>query len=124
MTQVVRRSQETGKELAWIASKAALDSPEIRLDAVDAVCLTSAPDAFDGVHRKGDYLADGAGAGARPYMRTYVRGGSATCTAIPGCYTVKSGLADVALCVAEEKVSPSQPHPQGALLTILDSLLE
>jgi len=124
MTRFVRRSQETGKELAWIAAKAALDSAEIRLDAVDAVCLTSAPDAFDGVHRKGDYLADGAGAYGRPYIRTYVGGGSGVFTAIQGWYTVASGMADVVLCVAEEKMSSCQPHPQGAFLTIFDNIIE
>ena len=62
MTKFVRRAQETGKELSWIATREALASCELKLTDVDAVCLTSAPDAFDGVHRKGDYLADGAGA--------------------------------------------------------------
>ena len=46
MTKFVRRAQETGKELAWEASRAALDSCELTLDHVDAVCLTSAPDAW------------------------------------------------------------------------------
>ncbi len=124
MTRFVRRAQETGKELAWIASRAALDSCELTLDGIDAVCLTSAPDAFDGVHRKGDYLADGAGAWAKPYIRTYVGGGSGVFTAIQGWYTVASGMADVVLCVAEEKMSSCQPHPQGAFLTIFDNILE
>ncbi len=53
MTKFVRRAQETGKELAWEAARAALDSCELTLKDVDAVCLTSAPDAFDGVHMKG-----------------------------------------------------------------------
>ena len=61
MSRFVRRAQETGKELSWIATREALASCELKLEDVDAVCLTSAPDAFDGVHRKGDYLADGAG---------------------------------------------------------------
>src|SRR5678815_6153849 len=62
MTRFVRRAQETGKELAWEASREALASCELPLDRIDAVCLTSAPDAFDGVHMKGEYLSDGAGA--------------------------------------------------------------
>ena len=82
MTRFVRRAQETGKELAWEASREALASCELSLDRVDAVCLTSAPDAFDGVHMKGEYLSDGAGAFGRPYMRTYVGGGSGVFTAI------------------------------------------
>ena len=45
-------------------------------------------------------------------------------TAIQGWYTVASGLADVVVCVAEEKMSSTQPHAQGAFITIFDSILE
>ena len=124
MTRFVRRAQETGKELAWEASRAALDSCELQLSDVDVVCLTSAPDAFDGVHMKGEYLSDGAGAYGKPFMRTYVGGGSGVFTAIQGWYSVASGMFDVALLVAEEKMSSTQPHPQGAFLTIFDNILE
>ena len=124
MTRFVRRAQETGKELAWEASREALASCELSLDRVDAVCLTSAPDAFDGVHMKGEYLSDGAGAFGKPFIRTYVGGGSGVFTAIQAYYTVASGMADVVLAVAEEKMLSTQPHPQGAFLTIFDNLLE
>src|SRR5512132_2401410 len=124
MTRFVRRAQETGKELAWEASREALASCELPLDRIDAVCLTSAPDAFDGVHMKGEYLSDGAGAFGRPFIRTYVGGGSGVFTAIQAFYTVASGMADVVLAVAEEKMSSTQPHPQGAFLTIFDNILE
>jgi acetyl-CoA C-acetyltransferase len=124
MTRFVRRARETGKELAWEASREALASCELPLDRIDAVCLTSAPDAFDGVHMKGEYLSDGAGAFGRPFIRTYVGGGSGVFTAIQAYYTVASGMADVVLAVAEEKMSSTQPHPQGAFLTIFDSILE
>jgi len=124
MTRFVRRALETGKELSWEASRAALDSCELKLADVDAVCLTSAPDAFDGVHMKGEYLSDGAGAFGKPFIRTYVGGGSGVFTAIQAWYTVASGMADVVLAVAEEKMSSTQPHPQGAFLTIFDNVLE
>jgi acetyl-CoA C-acetyltransferase len=124
MTRFVRRSQETGKELAWEAARAALDSCELSVKDVDVVCLTSAPDAFDGVHMKGEYLSDGAGAFGKPFIRTYVGGGSGVFTAIQGWYSVASGMFDVALLVAEEKMSSTQPHPQGAFLTIFDNVLE
>ena len=124
MTRFVRRAQETGKELAWEAARAALDSCELGLDDIDAVCLTSAPDAFDGVHMKGEYLSDGAGAWGKPCIRTYVGGGSGVFVGIQAWYTVASGMADVALVVAEEKMSSCQPHPQGAFVTIFDSVLE
>ena len=124
MTKFVRRAQETGKELAWVAAKSALDSADLSVKDVDAVALTSAPDAFDGVHRKGEYLADGAGAWGKPMIRTYVGGGSGVFVPIQGWYTVASGQADVVLVVAEEKMSSCQPHPQGAFLTIFDNLIE
>ncbi len=124
MTRFVRRAQETGKELSWIAASAALQNAGLTLADVDAVCLTSAPDAFDGVHRKGDYLADGAGAWGKPMMRTYVGGGSGVFAPIQAWYTVASGSADVVLVVAEEKMSSCQPHPQGAFLTIFDNIIE
>jgi acetyl-CoA C-acetyltransferase len=124
MTRFMRRAQETGKELAWEAARAALDSCQLTLADVDAVCLTSAPDAFDGVHMKGEYLSDGAGGFGKPFIRTYVGGGSGVFTAIQGWYTVASGMFDVVLLVAEEKMSSTQPHPQGAFLTIFDNILE
>jgi len=124
MTRFMRRALETGKELSWEAARSALDSCELSLADVDAVCLTSAPDAFDGVHRKGEYLSDGAGAFGKPFMRTFVGGGSGVFTAIQAWYTVASGMADVVLAVAEEKMSSTRPHPQGAFLTIFDNVLE
>src|SRR5438105_3177204 len=124
MTRFVRRAQETGKELSWIAASEALRAAGVGIDRIDAVCLTSAPDAFDGVHMKGEYLSDGAGGWGKPVIRTYVGGGSGVFSSIQGWYTVASGMADIALVVAEEKMSSCQPHPQGAFLTIFDNIIE
>ncbi|MFA4948602.1 MAG: thiolase domain-containing protein [Candidatus Krumholzibacteriia bacterium] len=124
ITKFVRRAQETGKELSWQASKMALDSCGITLDDVDMVTLGTAPDAFDGVHMKGEYLADGAGAYRKPYMRHYVGGGTGVFSPIHGWMHVASGMADICLVVAEEKMSSCQPHPAGAFLTIFDHTTE
>ena len=113
MTKFVRRAQETGKELSWQAANAALQSCELSLADIDIVCSGSAPDAFDGVHRKGDYLADGCGAVGKPYIRTYVGGGTGVFAPIQGWYTVASGMADVALVVCEEKMSSLPAAPAG-----------
>jgi acetyl-CoA C-acetyltransferase len=124
ITKFVRRAQETGKELSWQASKMALDSCGLTLDDVDMVTLGTAPDAFDGVHMKGEYLADGAGAHRKPYMRHYVGGGTGVFSPIHGWMHVASGMADICLVVAEEKMSTCHPHPQGAFLTIFDHTTE
>jgi acetyl-CoA C-acetyltransferase len=124
MTRFVRRAQETARELTWQATSQALESCGLTLDDVEAVCLGSAPDAFDGVHMKGEYLSDGAGAWRKPYMRSYVGGGTGVFVPIQGWYHVASGLFDVCLVVAEEKMSSYQPHAQAAFLTIFDHTTE
>lgn len=124
MTKFVRRAQETGKELAYEAAKMALDSCELTLKDVDCVSLGTAPDAFDGVHMKGEYLSDGAGGWRKPVMRPYVGGGTGVFTAIHGWFHVASGLFDICLVVAEEKMSSCYPHPAGAFLTIFDHTTE
>ena len=88
MTKFVRRAQETGKELTYEASKMALDSCELNLDQVDCVVHGTAPDSFDGVHMKGEYLADGSGAWRKPYTRCYVGGGTGVFTDV-GAFTLQ-----------------------------------
>ncbi len=79
MTRFVRRAQETGKELAWQAASKALESCEMTLDDIDCVVIGTAPEAFDGVHMKSEYLSDASGAWRKPVMRGYVGGGTAGC---------------------------------------------
>ena len=124
MTKFVRRALETPKELSWQAAKMALDSCGLTLAQVDAVCIGSAPDAFDGVHQKGEYLSDGCGAWGKPVMRGYVGGGTGVFATAQGWYHVASGLFDVVLVVCEEKMSTYMPHAQGAFLTIFDHTTE
>ncbi len=124
MTRFVRRAQETAKELSFEAAKMALDYCELALNQVDCVVHGTAPDAFDGVHMKGEYLADGSGAWRKPYTRCYVGGGTGVFAPIHGWYHVASGLFDICLVVCEEKMSSCQPHPQGAFLTIFDHTTE
>ena len=124
MTRFVRRAQETGKELSWQAARMALQSCEMTMDDIGAVCMGTAPDAFDGVHAKGEYLSDGAGGWRKPYMRSYVGGGTGVFAGAQGWYHVASGLFDTCLVVCEEKMSSYYPHAQAAFLTIFDQTTE
>ncbi len=124
MTKFVRRSLETGRELAWEAASQALASCEMTLDDIESVVMGSAPDAFDGVHMKGEWLSDGAGGWGKPYMRGYVGGGTGVFSVAQGWYHVASGLFDTCLVVCEEKMSPCQPHPQAAFISIFDNFTE
>jgi acetyl-CoA C-acetyltransferase len=124
MTKFMHRALETPKELSWLASKAALDSAGITLDQIDGVVQGTAPDAFDGLHMKGEYLSDGCGAWKKPYLRCYVGGGTGVYSVAQGWFHVASGLFDVALVVCEEKMSSCLPHPQAAFITIFDNFTE
>lgn len=124
MTKFVRRAQETPKELAYYAAKAALDSCELKLKDVDCVAHGSAPDAFDGIHQKGEYLADGSGGWNKPAMRVFVGGATGVHALIHGWHHVASGMFDICLVVCEEKMSSAMPHAQGFFLTIFDHTTE
>ena len=124
LTRFVRRALETPKELAFQAARAALDDAGLTINDIDCVVSVTAPDAFDGVHMNGEYLADGAGGRGKPYMRSYVGGGSGVMSVITGWYHVASGHFRTCLVVAEEKMSSALPHPQGAFNAIYDQFLE
>jgi len=124
MTKFMRRALETPKELAWQAAKAALDAAEMKLAQVDCAVFGSAPDVFDGLHMKGEYLADGCGGWRKPYLRCYVGGGTGVFAIAQGWLHVASGMFDTCLVVCEEKMSSCLPHPQGAFLTIFDNFTE
>ncbi len=124
MTKFMRRAQDTAQELSFQATKMCLDQAGVKIDQVDAVVHGTAPDAFDGVHMKGDHLSGGSGGHRKPYMRGYVGGGTGVFAPIQGWYHIASGLFDTCLVVCEEKMSSCQPHPQGAFLTIFDHTTE
>lgn len=124
LTKFLRRAKETGRELCFYAVKEALNSSGLRFKDIESVVMSTAPDAFDGVHMKGEYLADASGAFHRPYIRSYVGGGSGVFSIINGWYMVASGMFDTCIVVCEEKMSSCQPHPQKAFNTIYDHTLE
>ncbi|MBN1944976.1 MAG: thiolase domain-containing protein [Bradymonadales bacterium] len=124
MTRFVRRAKESTGELAAQAVEMALEDAGLTIDDIDAVCLGTAPDAFDGIHMKGEHLIAGAGATNKPYLRHYVGGGTGVFAPIHGWMHVASGKFKNCLVVAEEKMSPCFPHPAGAFLTIFDHTTE
>lgn len=124
MTIFRRRLKETGKEMCFEATKMALDSAGMTLKDVDTVVMGSAPDAFDGIHMKGENLLDGAGGYHKPYMRVFTGGGTGVFAPIAGWWHVASGMSDVCLVVCEEKMSSCYPHPQSAFAHIWDPIID
>ena len=115
---------ETGKELSFLATKMAMEEAGIEKKDIDMVVMGSAPDAFDGIHMKGENLSDGAAAAGKPYMRVFNGGGTGVFAPIAGWWHVASGVADIALVVCEEKMGSCYPHPQTAFRHIWDPILD
>ncbi len=124
MTLFRRRMLETGRELSYEASRMALEAAGMSMKDVESVVIGTAPDAFDGVHMKGEYLIEGAGGVGRANTRVYVGGGTGVFTPVGGWWHVASGLFDTCLVVGEEKMSPLRPHPQSAFWSIFDHTTE
>jgi acetyl-CoA C-acetyltransferase len=124
MTKFVRRAEETPGELAAQAVEMALADAGLTIEDIDAVCLGTAPDAFDGIHMNGEHLIAGAGGSDKPYLRHFVGGGTGVFSPIHGWMHVASGKFKTCLVVTEEKMSPCVPHPAGAFLTIFDHTTE
>ena len=124
MTLFRRRLIETGKELSFLAARQALDEAGIEKKDLDMVIMGSAPDAFDGIHLKGENLLDGAGAVGKPYVRVFNGGGTGVFAPIAGWWHVASGVADIAMVVCEEKMGCCMPHPQTAFRHIWDPILD
>lgn len=124
LTLFRRRIWETPQEMAWEAARKALDEANLELKDIDCVVIGSAPDAFDGIHMKGEYLSHGAGGIRKMVSRVFVGGATGVMVPIAGWYHVASGLCDKALVVAEEKMSPGRPHPQAVFRYIWDPITE
>jgi len=125
LTLFRRRMLETPQELAWLAARQALDEAGLTLKDIDCVVIGSAPDAFDGVHMKGEYLAEGAGGIRKPVVRVYVGGATGVFVPIAAWWHAASGLCKRVLAVAEEKMShAAKPHPQYVFRYIWDPVVE
>src|SRR3989442_13231769 len=110
MTLFRHRMLESPKDLSSEARRRALDSAGLGLKDIQSVVSGSAPDAFDGMHMKGEYLLDGMGGIGKPNQRVYVGGGTGVFTPIGGWWDGASGMYDSCLWVCEEKKSPLHPH--------------
>ena len=124
MTLFRRHLQETGKELSYLATKMAMEDAGIQKDDIDMGVMGSAPDAFDGIHLKGENLIDGSAATGKPYVRVFNGGGTGVFAPIAGWWHVASGVADICLVVCEEKMGNCYPHPQTAFRHIWDPVLD
>ena len=111
---VTKRRDVSFPELAHEAARKALDDAGLTLNDVDAVVFGSGPDAFEGVNCPDKWSAGAVGALNKPFMRFHTGGATGGSTAIAAAHHVASGLFDVVLAVAAERVGES-PDAQRIL---------
>ena len=124
MTKFVRRAQETGKELAGGVARGVALSARSRSSRSTPSASRARPTRSTACTARATTWPTARARGASRTSARTSAAGAACSPPIQGWYTVASGMADVVLVVAEEKMSSCQPHPQGAFLTIFDNIIE
>jgi len=102
---VSRREDVNVPELVREAALRALDDAGITPRDVDAVVIGSAPEIFEGVNNPELWIGPAIGATGKPLMRIHTGGTVGASTTIASFYHVVSGMFDVVLAVAFEKLS-------------------
>ena len=119
------RTDVTYPELVYEAVSAALEHAGLQPGDIDAVAYGSM-DPFDGVFAPERWNVEacaGAGAAMRPLMKITTGGTTGGSTALAGYYHVASGLFDVVLAVASQRVGETL-EAQLVLNTAVDPIYE
>lgn len=102
---VSRREDVNIPEMVREAAGRALEEAGLAWKDVDAVVAGSAPEIFEGVNNPENWIGPAVGASGKPVMRIHTGGTAGASATIAGYYHVVSGLFDVVLVVAYEKLS-------------------
>lgn len=116
-----RRRDVSAPELVHEAVKRALADAELTLNDIDAVVFGTAPESFEGVNCPDKWAADGAGGLGKAFMRINTGGATGGSAALAGVHHVASGVFDVVLVVAMQRVGQT-PVAQRILGLIWDPI--
>lgn len=117
-----KRFDKSAPDLIYEATSRALDDAELKVKDIDAVVFGMAPESLDGINSMDKWCADAAGAWNKPFMRVNTGGATGGSTALAAAYHVTSGLFNVVLAVAMERVGET-PDAQRVLNRIYDPIL-
>ncbi len=119
---VTRRLDCSAPDLVYEATSAALADAGLKLKDVDAVVFGLAPESLDGVNSMDKWCSDAAGARNKPFMRVHTGGATGCSTALAAAYHIASGVFDVVIAVAAQRVGET-PDAQRVLNRIYDPIL-
>jgi acetyl-CoA C-acetyltransferase len=95
--------------------KSCLEDAELTVNDIDAVVFGLGPEALDGVNSVDKWCADAVGALNKPLMRINTGGATGGSTALAGFDHIASGMFDVVLVVAGQRMGQSTAHSQYIL---------
>jgi len=116
-----RRRDVSVPELVHEAAGAALSDAQLTIRDIDAVVFGTAPEAFEGVNSPDKWAADAVGALNKPFMRIHTGGATGGSAAQAGVHHIASGLFDVVMVVAMQRVGQT-PEAQRILGLIWDPI--
>lgn len=117
-----KRFDCSAPDMVYEAASRALDDAGLKVKDIDAVVFGLAPESLDGINSMDKWCADAAGARNKPFMRVHTGGATGGSAALAAAYHVTSGLFDVVLAVAMERVGET-PDAQRVLNRIYDPIL-
>jgi len=109
-------------DMVYEATSKALDDAGLKIQDIDAIIFGMAPEALDGINSMDKWCSCAAAARGKPFMRIHTGGATGGSAAIAAAYHVASGLFDVVLAVALERVGET-PDAQRILNRIYDPIL-
>lgn len=121
MQKFARRKEESINEMIFEVAKDALNNAGLARDAIDAVVLGNAVDAFCGIHNSAKLAIEGCGGLMKPMMMNSTSGSTAVSLPILGYTHVASGLYDVVMVIAYEKMSENL-SAQAVFNTVYDEV--
>ena len=119
---VTKRFDCSAPDMVYEATSRALDDAGLKVKDIDAVVFGLAPESLDGINSMDKWCADAAGARNKPFMRVSTGGATGGSTALAAAHHVSSGLFDVVLAVAMERVGET-PDAQRVLSRIYDPIV-
>ncbi len=117
-----KRFDLSAPDMVYEATSKALEDAGLTIKDIDAVVFGMAPESLDGVNSMDKWCSGAAAAYDKPFMRVHTGGATGGSTAMAAAYHVASGLFDVVLAIAVERVGET-PDAQRVLNRIYDPVI-
>jgi len=103
--------------------KSCLEDAELTVNDIDAVVFGTGPEALDGINGVDKWCADAVGALNKPLMRINTGGATGGSTALAALDHISSGMFDVVVAVAGQRMGQSTAHSQYTLSLGFDPIV-